>query len=55
MDGTIIKVKSGAKFSRDKDDWMFFDEKKVIEKLREKQNDHSIIIFSNQNGISLGH
>ncbi len=55
MDGTIIKVKSGAKFSRDKDDWMFFDEKKVIEKLREKQNDYSIIIFSNQNGISLGH
>jgi len=47
MDGTLIKVKSGKKFPKDKDDWIFYDEK-VKEKLKEYyEMDYAIVIFTN--------
>ena len=33
MDGTLIQVKSGAKFPKDANDWLFFHPTKVIETL----------------------
>lgn len=52
LDGTIIKVKSGEKFPKDENDWKLFDEKKVLEKIKKIcEDEYSIIIISNQNGI----
>lgn len=34
MDDTLIRVKSGAKFSTNADDWVFWHETKVTNKLR---------------------
>jgi|JI61114C2RNA_FD_contig_81_83830_length_1088_multi_3_in_0_out_0_2 bifunctional polynucleotide phosphatase/kinase len=54
MDDTLIKVKSGAKFPKDANDWLFWD-KSVPDKLRELDKDgFKLVIFTNQNGISLG-
>ena len=53
MDGTIIKTKSGKVFPKDKNDWMFlFDD--IPEKLNSLSETKTIIIFSNQLGISTG-
>lgn len=53
MDGTIIKTKSGKVFAKDKHDWMFlFDD--ISEKLNSLSKTKTIIIFSNQLGISIG-
>ena len=53
MDGTIIKTKSGKAFPKDKNDWVFlFDE--IPNKINELSKTHTIIIFSNQMGISTG-
>ena len=51
----MIKTKSGAKFPKDANDWVIWDDK-VVEKLKElDKNGFKIVIFSNQNGISKGH
>jgi bifunctional polynucleotide phosphatase/kinase len=53
LDGTIIKPKSGKVFPKDKNDWIFlFD--KIPEKIRKISESYTIIIFSNQMGISKG-
>ena len=52
MDGTLIKPKSRFKFPVDKDDWKFLNES-IITKLSSIKD--TIIIFSNQKGISKGH
>lgn len=55
MDDTLIRVKSGAKFPKNADDWLFWDDK-VPEKLRELSKDgYKLVIFTNQNGITKGH
>jgi bifunctional polynucleotide phosphatase/kinase len=53
MDGTIIKTKSGKVFPIDKNDWIFlFDD--IPEKIASISKTKTIIIFSNQMGISTG-
>ena len=55
MDDTLIKTKSGAKFPKDSNDWVFWHEK-IIPKLKEwYEKGYKIVIFTNQNGISKGH
>jgi DNA 3'-phosphatase len=52
MDGTIIKTKSGSKFAKNAEDWIFWHEK-VKSKLQEYHSQqYSIVIFTNQKGIS---
>ncbi|KAI9216401.1 polynucleotide kinase 3 phosphatase-domain-containing protein [Blastocladiella britannica] len=54
MDGTLIQVKSGARFPRHKDDWMPYDEC-VRHRLADLvQQGFKIVIMSNQAGIN-GH
>ncbi|XP_018325065.1 uncharacterized protein F21D5.5 [Agrilus planipennis] len=51
LDGTIIRVKSGAQFPKNKDDWDLWNVI-VPKKLRELTADgYSIVIFSNQAAI----
>lgn len=55
MDDTLIRVKSGAKFASNADDWVFWHDIKIVEKLKQLDKDgFKIVIFTNQNGISLG-
>ncbi|XP_074594868.1 polynucleotide kinase 3'-phosphatase [Brevipalpus obovatus] len=53
FDGTLVKVKSGAKFPRDGSDWLLFNNKipSLIQKFGET---HRFVIFSNQMGVSTG-
>ena len=51
MDYTIISVKSGAKFPKNRSDWEWWDES-VPAKLKElHQDNYKIVIFTNQAGI----
>lgn len=51
MDDTIITRKSGAKFPKDADDWLFLNDK-VSPKIKQLYNDgFKIVIFTNQAGI----
>ena len=53
LDGTLIKTKSGKTFPKDQNDWiLLFDS--IKEKLKNITNT-TIVIFSNQMGISKGH
>ncbi len=55
MDDTIITRKSGAKFPKDADDWLFLNNK-VVPKIKELADDgYKIVIFTNQAGIQKGH
>lgn len=55
MDDTIIRVKSGAKFAKDAADWIFWHDTKIVEKMKQLADEgYKIVIFTNQNGISLG-
>jgi bifunctional polynucleotide phosphatase/kinase len=55
MDDTLIRVKSGAKFPKDSNDWVFWHEKVPL-KLKELADDgYKLVIFTNQNGITMGH
>ena len=48
---TVVSVKSGAKFPKNRDDWVFWNES-VPKKLKEyKEKGYMIVIFSNQAGI----
>ena len=54
MDDTLIKVKSKAKFAKDQYDWEFWHDK-VPSKIKAYHDQgFSIILFTNQKGISLG-
>lgn len=54
LDGTLIKVKSGSKFPKDENDWVFFNDN-VIEKLKDLNKEkYCLVIISNQAGISKG-
>ncbi|CAK4732785.1 hypothetical protein LEN26_016413 [Aphanomyces euteiches] len=54
LDGTIITTKSGKTFATNANDWKFWHES-VPAKLRELAADnYSIVIFSNQSGLSKG-
>ncbi|OWB59500.1 hypothetical protein B5S31_g4913 [[Candida] boidinii] len=51
LDGTLIKTKSGLKFSRSSDDWIWFNDyvlTKIIELIK---SDYLILIFTNQGGV----
>lgn len=55
MDDTLIKVKSNAKFAQDANDWVYWHETKITDKLKELSSQgYKIVIFTNQNGITLG-
>ena len=52
LDSTLIKTKSGKVFSRNENDWMFYN-LNVREKLSELiNNNYSIVVFSNQRGLN---
>ena len=54
MDCTLINTKSGAKFAKNAEDWVYWD-KSVPHKLKELyENGYKIVIFTNQKGISTG-
>lgn len=54
MDSTLIETKSGAKFAKNADDWVYWNPC-VPEKLRELVKEgFAIVIFTNQKGISTG-
>lgn len=51
MDGTLINPKSGAKFPKNRSDWVWFHDS-VVPKLRKLHSDgHRIVIFTNQAGV----
>jgi bifunctional polynucleotide phosphatase/kinase len=55
MDSTLINVKSGAKFARNHEDWVWWHET-VPKKLGELHKDgYRLIIFTNQAGIEKLH
>lgn len=55
MDSTLINVKSGAKFARNHEDWVWWHET-VPRKLEEyHQQGYRLIIFTNQGGIEKQH
>lgn len=55
MDDTIITRKSGAKFPKDANDWLFLNDK-VSPKIKELSDaGYKIVIFTNQAGIQKGH
>lgn len=51
MDGTLINVKSGARFAKDDSDWKLFNKKVVGEVQKLAEAGYKVVIFSNQNGI----
>jgi bifunctional polynucleotide phosphatase/kinase len=54
MDDNLIRVKSGAKFGKDSNDWVLWDDS-VPKKLQEaKQQGFRVVIISNQGGIAKG-
>ena len=54
LDYTLIKPKSGNKFPKNKDDWMFINDKVKLYLNTLNNNNYSIVIFTNQKGISRG-
>lgn len=54
LDDTVVTRKSGAKFPKDADDWIFLNDKvsPAIKKLAE--DGFKIIIFTNQLGVEKG-
>ena len=52
MDGTIIKVKSKSKYPKDHNDWVFWHDD-LKQTIKEYSKTHSIVIFTNQKGISM--
>jgi len=55
LDGTIIEPTGGKKFSQSDDDWKFYNSKETVDKLiKYHKNGFTIVIYTNQNGISLG-
>ena len=54
LDYTLIKPKSGNKFPKNKDDWMFISDKVKLYLNALNKNNYSIVIFTNQKGISKG-
>lgn len=55
FDGTLVSVKSGAKFPKDGSDWKLWD--KCLPGLVQKHVDSGFrfVVFSNQKGVSTGH
>jgi histidinol phosphatase-like enzyme len=47
MDDTIIKVKSGQKFGKNADDWIFLNEKVCSTLKKYHEDNYSIVIFTN--------
>lgn len=54
LDYTLIKPKSGNKFPKNKDDWIFINDKVKLYLNALNNNNYSIVIFTNQKGISKG-
>lgn len=54
LDYTLIKPKSGNKFPKNKDDWKFINDKVKLYLNALNNNSYSIVIFTNQKGISKG-
>jgi bifunctional polynucleotide phosphatase/kinase len=55
MDGTIIKPKSGAKFAKNADDWVFLNDKVATTLKEYHDKGYKLVIMSNQGGIEKGH
>lgn len=55
LDGTLIKTKSKRKFAKDYNDWVLFDDNKIMKKLEElHKKNYTIAIISNQKGLKKG-
>lgn len=54
LDGTLINTKSGNTFARGSDDWEFFNDKVIFKVKDLVKNDYTIVIFTNQGGVSIG-
>lgn len=55
MDDTLIKVKSGAKFPKNADDWLFWSDEVPKRLVELDKEGYKLVIFTNQNGITKGH
>ena len=51
IDWTIVKPKSGKKFPKSRNDWVYLYGTKTINKLKEISKSHHIVFFSNQSKI----
>jgi bifunctional polynucleotide phosphatase/kinase len=51
LDSTLIKTKSGAKFPKDSNDWIFLYNN-TIEILKELNKEYHLVIFTNQKGLN---
>ena len=51
IDHTIIKPKNNRKFPRGKDDWVFYYDNIIVEKLKELSKEYNIIFFTNQSKL----
>jgi bifunctional polynucleotide phosphatase/kinase len=54
IDSTIIKPKSGKKFAKNADDWMFLSKIVPITLQKLNEDNYTIVFFTNQMGISRG-
>lgn len=54
MDQTLVKTKSGAKFAKNAEDWLYWHDNvpKIIKQLANDK--YKLIIYTNQKGISIG-
>jgi len=55
MDDTLIRVKSGAKFAKDSNDWAIWNDKVVSVIKEHYDKGYKIVIMTNQGGIEKGH
>jgi bifunctional polynucleotide phosphatase/kinase len=54
IDGTLIQTKSGKRYPRDENDWVFFNKHVITEIKRLYKDNYRIIFISNQKGMSSG-
>jgi len=54
-DDTLIRVKSGAKFAKDSNDWAIWNDKVVSVIKEHYDKGYKIVIMTNQGGIEKGH
>jgi bifunctional polynucleotide phosphatase/kinase len=52
LDGTLIKTKSGNKFPKDENDWVFFNSTITTKLQNLYKDDYNIVIITNQSGSS---
>ncbi|GAM17837.1 hypothetical protein SAMD00019534_010120 [Acytostelium subglobosum LB1] len=53
MDDTMIHTKSGAKFAKDRRDWVWWDDSVPIEMKRLHDDGYQVIVITNQGGVGI--